>query len=292
MKTTLYKVLTEDSLELPGLLYEPETPTQKVLVHVHGMAGNFYENKFLDVIAETLTSNGIAFYVFNNRGTEFIKDMYKVGKEKREVIRLGDTYEKFEDCLIDIKAAIDFVESKGFNNIHLSGHSLGGPKVAYYAADSGDERVASVIFLSPADMVGLALADKDYERDVSTANKMIAEGKGHDIMPFDIWGDCILSADSYVNLSSKSERVAIFNFHKLEDKLSVLGKIAVPSLTVMGRKDHVVIIPIEDIMQRIKESMISSPKVETKILGDADHGYNGYENYLADAIKDWLIEPK
>jgi alpha-beta hydrolase superfamily lysophospholipase len=131
MKTTLYKVLTEDSLELPGLLYEPETPTQKVLVHVHGMAGNFYENKFLDVIAETLTSNGIAFYVFNNRGTEFIKDMYKVGKEKREVIRLGDTYEKFEDCLIDIKAAIDFVESKGFNNIHLSGHSLGGPKVAY-----------------------------------------------------------------------------------------------------------------------------------------------------------------
>jgi dienelactone hydrolase len=74
--------------------------------------------------------------------------------------------------------------------------------------------------------------------------------------------------------------------------LSVLGKIAVPSLTVMGRKDHVVIIPIEDIMQRIKESMISSPKVETKILGDADHGYNGYENYLADAIKDWLIEPK
>jgi alpha-beta hydrolase superfamily lysophospholipase len=288
MKTSLQKILTSDNLELPGLLYEPESPTNRVLVHVHGMAGNFYENKFLDYIAKTLTENGIAFYVFNNRGTEFIKDMYRVKEGKRSVERLGDSYEKFEDCLIDIRAAIDFLESKGFTEIHLSGHSLGGPKVAYYAADSGDTRLSSVIFLSPADMVGLAKADKDHERDITTAQEFIAAGKGRQILPFDVWGDCILSADSYMNLATESQKVAIFNYYNPEDKLEVLGRITIPCLTAMGRKDHVVIIPIEEIMRRTKEALVSSPKVETNILGDADHGYNGYEQELADLIKDWL----
>lgn len=288
MKITLHRLITKDNLELMGLLYEPDTESKKILVHVHGMAGNFYENKFLDHIAEALTSNGIAFFAFNNRGMEFIKDMYKVEEEKRSVVRLGDTYEKFEDCLLDIQAAIDFAESKGFSQIHLSGHSLGGPKVAYYAAKDGDKKIASVIFLSPADMVGLARADKDFERDVTTAKKMIAEGHGNKIMPFDVWGDCILSADSYMNLSDESSDVAIFNFYNPQDELKVLGKIAIPSITIMGRKDHVVIIPIEDLMGRIEKAMTSSPRVETKILGDASHDYNGYGQELADTLKTWV----
>lgn len=288
MKTTLHRLITKDNLELVGLLYEPDSGSNKILVHVHGMAGNFYENRFLDYIAETLTLNGIAFFAFNNRGTEFIKDMYKIEGEKRNVVRLGDTYEKFEDCLLDIKAAIDFAESKGFSQIHLSGHSLAGPKVAYYSANAEDKRILSVIFLSPADMVGLARADKDFERDITTAKKMIAEGKGKEIIPFDIWGDCILSADSYMNLSDESSDVAIFNFYNPQDELRVLGKITIPSVTIMGRKDHVVIVPIEDLMGRIEKAMILSPKVETKILGDADHAYNGYGQELADALKTWV----
>lgn len=288
MKTTLKRIYTKDNLELVGLLYEPDQKTEKVLVHVHGMAGNFYENKFLDFIAETLTKNGIAFYAFNNRGTEFIKDMYKVEGEKRSVVRLGDTYEKFEDCLFDIGAAIDAASSWGFKTIHLSGHSLAGPKVAYYAAEAKDSRVASVIFLFPADMVGLARADKDFQRDITTAQKMVAEGKGGEIMPFIIWGDCILSANSYLNLSGEFSKVAIFNFYNPQDPLPLLGKISIPALTVMGKKDHVVIIPIDDLMGRIKKAMVASPKAETVILADADHAYNGYGQQLADELKKWI----
>ena len=51
MKTSLHRITTSDGIELVGLLYEPEVATKKILVHVHGMAGNFYENKFLDAIA-------------------------------------------------------------------------------------------------------------------------------------------------------------------------------------------------------------------------------------------------
>jgi dienelactone hydrolase len=288
MKTSFQRIKTKGNLELVGLLYEPETETKKVLVHIHGMAGNFYENKFLDYIARTLTSNGIAFFAFNNRGCEYIKDLIKIDGDKRDIVRIGDTYEKFEDCLLDIQASIDFVDSNGYSEIHLSGHSLGAPKVAYYASEIKDSKLKSVIFLSPADMVGLAMADEHFERDISTAKKMISEGKGEEILPFIVWGDAYLTANAFMSLGDESSKVNIFNFYDPISKLPVLGKISISALTVMGKKDLALTVSIDETMDRIKKAMTSSPKIETNILGDADHGYNNYEQELADSILKWM----
>lgn len=170
----------------------------------------------------------------------------------------------------------------------ISGHSLGAPKIAYYAAEQDDKRLKSIIFLSPADMIGLAKADKNYQRDIDTAKKMIAEGKGKDLMPFIVWDENYLSADTYMSIGSEESKVAIFNFYNPNDSLSVLGKINIPALTVMGRKDGALTISIEDMMSRVEKAMISSPKVETNILGEADHGYNEHEQQLADAVKQWI----
>lgn len=290
MKTTPFRIYTKDNLELFGLLYEPETATKKVLVHVHGMAGNFYENKFLDFIAQTLTANGIAFLSFNNRGCEFIKDLYKVENGKRSIVRYGDAFEIFDDCVLDIAAAIDFAESKGFTEVHLSGHSLGSPKAAYYLTQVSDSRVSSVLFLSPTDMVGLAKADQNYKRDLETATKMIAEGNGAEILPFLVFGECYLSAKSYMSLHHESSNVSVFNLHNLESKLEVLSKIKIPTITVVGKADSVLVVPIDAFIKRITLALVSSPKVESKVLGDADHGYDGYEQQLADTIKDWILK--
>ncbi len=287
MKTSLHRILTEDKIELVGLLYEPETPTEKILVHVHGMAGNFYENLFLDFIAKTLTDQGIAFFTFNNRGCELIKDLRKIRGNKRTIVRIGNTFEKFEDCLLDIEAAVRFIKSRSYMTIHLSGHSLGAPKVAYYAALKGSD-LASVIFLSPPDMVGSALKEKSFEMEYDTAKKMIADCRGKKIMPGIIWGDAYLSANTYMSLSDKRSKVAIFNLYDPEDKLELLGKIKIPAYTIMGKKDVALIILIEETMERIKRAMANSPRVETNILGDADHGYNGYEQRLADALREWI----
>ncbi len=290
MKTSLHRILTEDGIELVGLLYEPENPPTKILVHVHGMAGNFYENLFQDNIAQTLTFNGIAFCVFNNRGCEFVKDLTKVVDGKRTIARYGDTYERFEDCLLDIKPVIDFAESKGFSDIHLSGHSLASSKVAYYAAEQNDKRIKSVTFLSPADMVGLAKVEPEYKRDIETVEKMVAEGKGEELMPFLVWGECLMTPNTYISIAHESSKVAIFNFYNPNDSFSVLGKITIPSLTVIGRNDYAMTIPIEETMEKIKKAMVNSPKVETTILGDSDHGFHGYEQQLADVINNWIKE--
>lgn len=289
MKTSFHRIKTSDGIELNGLLYEPDISTNKVLVHVHGMAGNFYENKFLDFIAQTLTSNGIAFFAFNNRGCELIKDLYKIEDGKRNIVRIGNAYEIFEDSALDIKSAIDFVESKDFSEIHLSGHSLGAPKVTYYVAEESDARLSSIILLSPSDMVGLTRMDKNYERDLSTAKQMVEEGKADDLLPFPVlWDQSPLSAKTYISLGDKDSNVAIFNFHNENDSLPVLSKIAIPLIAIMGRKDDALVVSIEDTMNRLKKAAVNSPKVETNVLGDADHVYNSHEQQLADVINQWI----
>jgi pimeloyl-ACP methyl ester carboxylesterase len=288
MKTSLERIYASDNLELVGLLHEPDAPTDKVLVHVHGMAGNFFENKFLDNLAETLTANGIAFFACNNRGTEYIKDLYKVENGMREYVRYGDSFEKFEDCILDIRAAIDAASQWGFKTVHLSGHSLGAPKVAFYITETKDPRIASIIFLSPADMVGLAKADKDYERDVSTATKMVAGGRGDELMPFIIWGESYLSARAYLSISGEESQVAIFNLYRSDDSLPVLSRITLPTLVVMGKKDGALTVPVEELMNRVSKALLGSPTVETKILGDADHQYNNYQQVMADTVLTWI----
>jgi len=56
----------------------------------------------------------------------------------------------------------------------------------------------------------------------------------------------------------------------------------------MGKKDDALVIPIEDTMRIIKEKTKKSPKSETEILGDADHGYIGYEDEVAQSVLNWI----
>lgn len=289
MKTTLHRILTKDHLELVGFLYEPDQDSKKILVHVHGMGGNFYENKFLDHIAKTLTDSGVAFFTFNNRGCESFKDLTQIVGDKKKFVRIGNAYEKFEDCLLDIGAAIDSVSKWGFSKIHLSGHSLGSPKVSYYLSETNDPRVSSVLLLSPSDMLGLVRDNPErFKQDIEEATHMVNSGKGGELLSRQVWDEYPISASTYLSLFANGAKAGIFNFHNPTDKLEVLNKITQPLFAIMGRKDDSLIVPIEETMDRITKAAKNSSCVETKILGDANHGYFGSEQELADEINRWI----
>ena len=292
MKTTFQRILAKDGIELHGLLYEPDQKTDKVLIHVHGMGGNFYENKFQDSIAERLTESGIAFCIFNNRGCEFIKDTYRIieGKEP-EFTTVGTTYEKFEECLFDIESYVDFAEKNGFTGIHLSGHSLGCPKVIYYVTETNDSRIRSLLLLSPADMLGLVRQDiETHNKFVETATALVSEGNGREILPERLWGEYPISASTYLNLFADDASDGIFNFFDPEDKLTTFSKLTIPVYAVMGRRDDALVVPIEETFSRLKSALVNSSRVKTEILGEANHGYRGHETEIADAILSWLCD--
>ena len=56
----------------------------------------------------------------------------------------------------------------------------------------------------------------------------------------------------------------------------------------MGKKDGALSIPVEQTMERIKKAMTNSKRVETVILGDANHQYDDYQQELADTVKTWI----
>lgn len=86
MKGEIVRTVTLDGLRLDGILYEPTVHWKGdsvAVLHVHGMGGNFYENKFTDSISKAITASGAYFCSVNTRGAGFITDFELVGKREK-----------------------------------------------------------------------------------------------------------------------------------------------------------------------------------------------------------------
>lgn len=286
MKTTFLKVATDDNLVLHGLFYEPETDSKGAILYIHGMAGNFYESKFLDVMAKVLTDAGWSFLTVNTRGHDFISEILVDGK-KEGYKRIGNSYEMFEECVLDIKAWIDWLAERGVENIILEGHSLGGPKVVHYLAETQDSRVKRLILMSPADMVGLAEQEDYHQKLLSEAKVLVEKGEGKKILSRQLWDYYPLSANTYLNFFTKDNPIDVFNtFDK--DKPSSLAKISIPILAFFGEKDDSVILPIVEVLNIIKSKAINAPIFDTEIIGNAPHSYFGAEEDMVRIILNWI----
>lgn len=108
MKQELVRINSMDEIEQPGILYIPDKTTDKIVIHVHGLNGNFYENRFLDTLAKSYTDKGYAFLTFNNRGKDFIAELLK--GDGFTVI--GGSLERFKDCILDIEGVVSWVNKK------------------------------------------------------------------------------------------------------------------------------------------------------------------------------------
>lgn len=289
MKATFFRIPTEDKLILQGLLSQPDVPTDKAVLHIHGMGGNFYENSFLDTMAHTFTDNGWAFFAINTRGHDYIADIPTVDGSFK---RIGDAYEIFEECVYDIKAAIDLLTQQGYRTVALQGHSLGAPKVAYYLAQTQDTRVAKLVFASPADMVGLAEATPGFANLMQRAEQLVREGNGREFLPERIWSEegyegYILSAATYVNLSKRDNPVDVFNTYDTA-KPSTLATIQVPILAFYGSEDDAAILPLAEALDVMKAKATHCPRFDTAIIPDAPHSYAGHEDAVAQTVVTWL----
>ena len=290
MDAELLRATTEDKLILTGLLQKPSNPTDKVIIHVHGMAGNFYENLFLDAMAETFTRNGWAFLALNTRGHDYVADFPIAGPTEKNM-RVGNFREKFEDCTKDIKAWIDVAEAKGYKQIVLQGHSLGAVKVAYYLAKTQDKRINRLILASPPDMIGLFENDGDeHKQRLELAKQMVKDGKAQDMMPGKVWGYYHLSPQTYLNFTQRDSDIDVFNTYDKQKPSKTLQAITIPTLAFCGSKDDANIMPAADAMATIKQKSTNAPRFDTQIVDGAPHSYYGHEQEVAELISSWLTK--
>ena len=280
MNCSLVKTTSNDVV-LHGLLYEaPKADT--ILIHIHGTAGNFYENDFIHEEANAVVKNGISFLSTNNRGNGVQQENPKV----------GSAVEFFEDCVFDIDDWIDFARNKGYQKIILQGHSLGSEKVVYYMNEGNfRKQIIGVILLGFSDSYGNQLkytkTEKRWEELLQEANKLTDEHKGCQFITSD-WlceaGEVSKSGRSYINFFSKSSELSKTQPFR-NSELSMLRSISVPILGVIGDQKEYTIIPTEEAVKLVEAE---NPLANCIQLKDCSHCFHGKETELCTHIEKFI----
>src|SRR3989338_8975143 len=148
---------TSDKLSLPGLLYEPEKKTDRVLIYLHGNGSSsvFYGADKVNLFGEQFTKVGIAFFPFNNRGAHWIKKLDKKVGKKEERVLYGMVYELIKECIYDIDSAVFFLKKLGYKTFYLAGISTGANKIVVYHYYKRKNPIRKYILLSGGDDTGL-----------------------------------------------------------------------------------------------------------------------------------------
>jgi pimeloyl-ACP methyl ester carboxylesterase len=173
---------TKDKLILNGLLFEPPTKSDTIIINIHGMSGDPYRNSFYPSMFSTYPKNNIAFLSSENRG---MQNITQFNNAEGDVLNIGNTFELFEDCVFDIEAWVEKAVQLGYTKIWLQGHSLGPSKIVYYLTNTKQEHVAGLIFLSPSEMVGLVhdeIGKRDHEVLQPEALELVKNGKPDQIL--------------------------------------------------------------------------------------------------------------
>lgn len=283
MKQQLVRINSVDNIEMVGILYEPNEKSNKIVIHVHGLCGNFYENRFLDTLAQTYTSKGMSFLTFNNRGTNYISELFK-GNDF-EVI--GGCYEKFTDSILDIEGAINYVKKIGYDEIILEGHSYGCNKVAYYYYKKKDEMIKEIVLLAPCDIPQECvkfLSKEEYENAKNESTKLVSEGKANELIDFSVNANGKISAGTYYNdFLPGGENDFIRYRDGLDGKSNVLNSLDIPVLIIFGDVDECVLTQKIDIVKEYLYNNIK--KCNIQIISGADHSYTDKYEELGKIIE-------
>lgn len=273
----LVKLITDDKIELVGIIHE--TDSKKIVIHVHGLAGNFYENSFIDYQRKSYLENNYSYFVFNNRGNGYFTDLIKRGKEI-EYIKGGAAFESFVDSYLDIDCAINYAKKLGYNEIVLQGHSYGCNKVINYYINNNDKLIKSIILLAPCDIFSeFKIFTDEFDEYIAECRKKVIEGKGEEVIFNNNFPPMAFCARTVVEDFLTDGNADTFRYR--DDKYIDLNmkKIEIPILIQIGELDQFALTVDKDkVINYFKNNLTN---YEIDFIENADHGYNNYELTIA-----------
>lgn len=290
-------IWTKDSLRLEGVHYEPGRKDICVLV-IHGMSGNFIENKWADVTGKKLGENGTGFVYAHNRGYGHINDI--ATKEIKEdggykTIRAGAAYERFTDCVYDIDAWVKEVRELGYKKIILLGHSLGCNKVIYYLHRNKQKDIVGIILASPPDMVALVKKpgyQLNYGELLKEAKENLKKGEPRKLLSGLIWDWFILSSQTFLDLFEEGGAADNLPVLRNPEEFSELASIDVPILAIMGEHDDIAVRTLKEDLDLIESKATSCPVFTKQFIKGGNHNYERQEKSFANTILQWITNLK
>lgn len=283
MKQELVRINSIDEIEQPGILYMPNEATNKIVIHVHGLNGNFYENRFLDILAKSYTDKNYAFLTFNNRGRDFITELLK----GNGFTIIGGSLERFKDCILDIDGVVNWVKEKGYKEIILEGHSYGCNKVLYYYNHKKDDSIKKIVLLAPCDIPSEGkkfLSEEEYNKAKEESTRLVQENKENELIDFSVMANGKIAAGTYYNdFLPNGENDFIRYVDGISGKSEVLNSIDIPTLVIFGDVDECVLTQPIDVVKEYLKNNLSNCNIQ--IIDGADHSYTGRYEELGKVIK-------
>lgn len=256
--------------------------------------------------AETLTTAGIAFFGFNNRGSGYIQKLRRYNhitfpdsREVIEEIKGGTALELIKDCIHDINGAIVYLRSLGYKRFYLIGESTGANKICVYHYYQPDNPVEKYVLLSGGDDTGLyykMLGKEAFFRMLERSENEIATGNGSRLIPEYIDTN-LMSWQSLYDTIYPDGDYNIFPFNELFNSLKLSSKqllreyrsIDRPVCVIYGGNDEFCYGRVSEIISLLKREVQHPDNAAFYIVPGADHGFTGKLPELTRIISDWLV---
>lgn len=276
----LAKVKTRDGVALEGVVALPKRKTGTALVWLHGLSSRFSSGQPL--VAELLKScsrNGIGYFKFNTRGHDV------VAKGKKPFI--GSAFEKFEECIHDIRAVIAFAKRLGYARIILAGHSTGANKALYYMYKTRDRSVRGIILAGPVNDI--------VAETKRIGRKTLAEGlrraehlkqkDSHVLVPqrFGVY-----SARRYISLYKPGTAENVFPYYNPRARWKELKSVRIPLAIIFGSREEHIDRPARQLIDVFENNAPSAKSFSGIIIKGANHGFRNKEKELAREIIHWI----
>lgn len=260
-----------DNERLHGALFTPEkTPSDLVLLFVHGVAMNFYLPP-LFTFGQELAARGFHSFVINTRGHDWIAragNLTKFG---------GSAYENLEDCLPDLDGALDYLKQQGYRRIILIGHSLGAIKSIIYQGTRQRSDVVGIVSCSaPRQFYSERVARQAGFRElIEKAEALVAEGKGEELIPVGVGSTPgIFTARSHVDKYGRDDN---------NDCRPYAKRLGCPLLAIVGSAEPKFF--YEYAQEIVAEA---GPNGTCTLVDGASHFYNRHTAEIVEIIYQWL----
>lgn len=272
----LAKIKTRDGITLEGIIVKPRRKTLTALVWLHGLGSRFSSGQALIAeLSKRAAQNKIAYLKFNTRGHDVVT---KGGKQF-----IGSAFEKFEECIHDIRAMIAFARHLGYKRIILAGHSTGANKALYYVYKTRNRSVKGLVLAGPANDI-VADAKRVGRKTLAEGSRYAKKLKQKDanaLMPrrFGFY-----SARRFVSLYKPGTAEDVFPYYNPRARWKELKRIHIPLAVIFGSREEHIDRPSKELIEVFRKNAKSAKSFSGIIVKGANHGFHRKEKELAKEI--------
>jgi alpha-beta hydrolase superfamily lysophospholipase len=241
-------------------------------------------------LIDKLVDDNTSVFAFNNRGVETIADLEYIAdyqKGHKGWITAGTAHEVFEDCVDDVRGAVDVATKAGAREIYLLGHSTGCQKSIYFAHQELPN-ITGIILLAPISDYAAEMKRQGIEimnRATKIARSLVRKGLSKQLLPPGIWYE-ILDAQRFLSLYDPNSLEEIFCYSQPHKSPKMLQSISLPILVLIPQRDEYLDRSAKQMSSWFERSIASPNRIV--IIPNAPHDFQGSETIAAKAVKAFL----